>query len=58
MRAFCRIGGRETVISYGLSAEAYDRMDYAELREALLTLVPADHREFLAGFEDLIVLGD
>ena len=58
LRAFCRMGGRETAISYGLSAEAYERMDHAELREALLTIVPVEHRRFLAAFEDLIVLGD
>ena len=58
LRLFCRIGGRETAISYGIDADAYDRMDYEEFTEALQRHVPAAHREFLASFEDLIVIGD
>ncbi|WP_308814492.1 metallophosphoesterase family protein [Sphingomonas sp. GV3] len=58
LRLFCRIGGRETVISYGLRPEDYDRMDYEELVKALQHHVPASHRTFVSGFEDMIVIGD
>ncbi len=58
MRLFCRIGGRETVLSYGVTAEAYERLDYEELEAVLQSVVPAEHRAFLAGFEDLIEIGD
>lgn len=58
LRAFCRIGGRETVLSYGVSPSDYERMDYDQLAAALSELIPATHRAFLASFEDLIVLGD
>lgn len=58
LRLFCRIGGRETILSYGIDADEYERLDYVELAERLSTLVPAAHRDFLAGFEDMVVMGD
>jgi serine/threonine protein phosphatase 1 len=57
-RAFCRIGGRETILSYGLDPSDYTRMGYDELRYAMLAIVPDRHRSFIATFEDLIVVGD
>lgn len=58
LKLFCRIGGRETVLSYGVDEAGYDAMDYEQLAEALDRLVPERHREFLARFEDAIELGD
>ena len=58
LRMFCRIGGRETIISYGLAAADYDRMDYEELHAAMRARVPEEHETFLATFEDMIVIGD
>ena len=58
LRLFCRIGGRETVLSYGMEAAEYERLDYEELVQRLETLVPDEHREFLRKFEDMIVIGD
>jgi serine/threonine protein phosphatase 1 len=29
LRMFCRIGGRETIMSYGVDAREYERLDYA-----------------------------
>lgn len=58
LKLFCRIGGRETVLSYGVGEAEYDALDYGELAEALHRIVPDDHRRFLAGFEDAIGLGD
>lgn len=58
LRLFCRVGGRETLMSYGLSRDDYDRLDFAELSDLLPTLIPAAHRDFLDGFEDLVVSGD
>ncbi|WP_373684241.1 metallophosphoesterase [Sphingomonas sp. R-74633] len=55
---FCKIGGRETILSYGISEEEYRAVDYSELLELLRTRVPPSHRAFLQRFEDLIVLGD
>lgn len=58
LRMFCRIGGRETIMSYGVDAADYDRMDYEELYQAMRARVPAEHEAFLETFEDLIVVGD
>lgn len=58
LRLFCRVGGRETILSYGMTAEEYDRLDYDELAVRMAELVPAAHRDFLSGFEAMIVVGD
>jgi serine/threonine protein phosphatase 1 len=55
---FIRIGGRETILSYGISETEYLDADYPELLRLLRERVPASHIEFLQGFEDLIVVGD
>jgi serine/threonine protein phosphatase 1 len=55
---FTRIGGRETILSYGISEDEYRQADYPELLDLLLDRVPHDHVAFLNRFEDLIVIGD
>ena len=57
-RFFCRIGGRETILSYGVDENLYADLDYSELLEAFQALVPQAHIEFLNTFEDMIVEGD
>ena len=58
LRLFCRVGGRETMISYGVTPEEYERLDYAEVTERLNAVVPASHRDFLAALKEIMVLGD
>jgi serine/threonine protein phosphatase 1 len=58
LRMFCRIGGRETIMSYGIDAADYDRMDYEELHAAMRVRVPAEHQAFLESFEDMVTIGD
>lgn len=58
MRFFCKIGGRETILSYGISEESYRTLEYSALITELQRLVPAHHRRFLRQFEDMIVIGD
>lgn len=58
LRMFCRIGGRETIMSYGVDAREYERLDYAELAKRLLAVVPDAHRGFLDAFEDVVTIGD
>ncbi len=58
LRMFCRVGGKETVLSYGIGRAEYDALDYPELAARMEALVPAAHRAFLDGFEDMIVSGD
>lgn len=55
---FHRVGGRETMLSYGLTAAQYDRLDIPELAACVGDMVPREHIAFLRGFEDSCVYGD
>lgn len=58
LKLFCRIGGRETLLSYGVSPDDYERLGYEEVHERLTALVPQAHLAFFGGFENMIVVGD
>jgi serine/threonine protein phosphatase 1 len=58
LRLFSRIGGEETILSYGVSPQAYAQADYDELHRLLVEAVPAAHRDFLKSCEDMVVAGD
>ncbi len=58
VRFFSRVGGQETILSYGLPFNKYCGMEMEELAERLPALVPQDHADFISAFEDLIVIGD
>lgn len=53
-----RYGGRETLLSYGLDAAAFEEMDAGELTEWMLKYIPRDHVDFLDSFEDMVEMGD
>lgn len=55
---FARIGGRETILSYGVSEHDYCELETPELLAALQARVPASHVDFLQGFENMVVHGD
>lgn len=57
LRFFDRMGGTQTILSYGITREAYEAADYGELAVMLQEAVPPAHRAFLASFEDMIVEG-
>ncbi|MDQ1231747.1 serine/threonine protein phosphatase 1 [Sphingomonas sp. SORGH_AS 879] len=58
LRLFCRIGGRETMMSYGVTAQDYERLDYAEVHERLNAIVPAAHQHFLSNLKEMMIMGD
>ena len=58
LRHFLKHGGRETILSYGLSPKDYRKLTFKELFERLPQIVPQEDRDFVAGFEDMIVAGD
>jgi serine/threonine protein phosphatase 1 len=58
LRHFLKHGGRETVLSYGLSKKQFATLELEELFERLPKLVPAEDREYLAAFETMIRAGD
>lgn len=57
-RFFYRIGGRETLLSYGISEEDMERLDYAELAMRMKDIVPPEHIAFLQDMENCIIIGD
>jgi len=58
LRHFLRHGGRQTLASYGLEPRRLSALDIEEVQVLLHQVVPQAERDYLAGFEDLIVLGD
>lgn len=58
LRHFLRHGGRETLLSYGMDKSAYSRASIEELQELMAELVPQNDLDFIAGFENLIRIGD
>lgn len=55
---FRRIGGMETLASYGLDADRYAAMSDVELADWMLAHVPRAHIDFLDGFQDMLTIGD
>lgn len=55
---FNRVGGRETLASYGVRHDTYDIATLEELGVLLAAHIPKSHIDFLRGFEDWIVAGD
>lgn len=58
LRLFVRIGGRETILSYGVTAQDFERASYPDLLATIQAAVPPSHIAFLEGFEDRIEIGD
>jgi serine/threonine protein phosphatase 1 len=58
LRFLTRIGGRETIFSYGVTPDEYRSLDYDDLGAVVRARVPAEHRDFLAGFERWVEIGD
>ncbi|UZK66239.1 metallophosphoesterase family protein [Sphingomonas sp. M1-B02] len=57
LKLFTRIGGRETILSYGISEETYHEAGFPELLTMIQAAVPREHVEFLDALEDLIIIG-
>jgi len=58
LRFFLKIGGRETLASYGIAGQEFVEADFEELARLIAERVPASHVDFLKGCEDLIEVGD
>lgn len=57
-RHFLRHGGRETVLSYGIDRGQFLQATLEEAQELMRDAVPRDDVVFLAGFEDMVTIGD
>lgn len=58
LRHFLKHGGRETIMSYGISKKQFNAMTLEELFALIPQLVPQEERDYIASFEDMIVAGD
>ena len=58
LRHFLKHGGRETMLSYGMSTKQLATLSLEELFERLPQLVPQSTRDYIAGFETMIRAGD
>ena len=58
LRQFIRFGGRETILSYGVTPDEYREMTFEELRASMAAIIPPEDLDFIRGFEDMIVIGD
>ena len=55
---FHRVGGRETLLSYGVSEADYDACDLGDLADLIAAHVPIEHIAFMRNFVDQWQCGD
>jgi len=58
LRFLIRIGGKETLLSYGITAEEFRTLDYDALALLMRERVPDEHGAFLRGFGKWVEVGD
>lgn len=58
LRHFLKHGGRETLLSFGFSTKQLRNLELDELFALLPQRVPQSERDYIAGFEDMIIAGD
>lgn len=58
LKFLLRIGGRATILSYGISEDAYRDLDFDALAAELQARVPTEHVAFLSTFEEAVEAGD
>lgn len=51
-------GGRETLLSFGISPQDYARASWEELQDMARAVIDAETLAFIRGFENLITIGD
>jgi serine/threonine protein phosphatase 1 len=56
--SFTKMGGRETILSYGVSAEEFDNLPGDALLRRVRDCVPKNHIDMIRRFEDIIRVGD
>lgn len=58
LKFLIRIGGRATILSYGIGEAEYQSLDFEGLAAALQERVPPEHIAFLSAFEEWVEAGD
>lgn len=58
LRFMTRIGGRETMLSYGATEDDLDTMTLGQLRDWLMSSVPEAHLQFIEKMEEKVLIGN
>jgi len=58
LRSFMRYGGHVTMLSYGIPQRLLAEADSEELQQLMAEAVPQEDRDFIAGFEKMVRMGD
>jgi serine/threonine protein phosphatase 1 len=58
LRHFLKHGGRETVLSFGMSSKQLSTLTLEEIFDRFVALIPQATRDYLASFETMIRAGD
>jgi serine/threonine protein phosphatase 1 len=58
LRHFLKHGGRETLLSFGISSKQLRNLELDALFALWQGFVPQSERDYIAGFEDMIIAGD
>ncbi|MCK0129139.1 metallophosphoesterase [Erythrobacter sp. F6033] len=58
LRHFLKHGGRETILSYGISKKQFNAMTLEEMHAMLPKIIPQSDRDYIEAFEEMIIAGD
>ena len=58
LRHFLKHGGRETMESFGMAREEFNSLTLEELFDRMPRIVPRSVRDYIEGFEEMIIAGD
>ncbi len=58
LRHFLKHGGRETILSYGVTKKEFNTATLEDLQIIMKDKVPKSDRKFMKAFEDMIIIGD
>lgn len=58
LRHFLRFGGRETLLSYPIAPDDFDRASLDEVQALARAAVPVADLDFVRGFENFVAIGD
>ncbi|WP_242130217.1 metallophosphoesterase [Sphingobium sp. Sx8-8] len=58
LKLFIHMGGRPTILSYGINASTYRTANYEDLETIIINHVPHEHIEFIGRLESQVIRGD